>query len=143
MTGGVPGTGYTYLWSDNSSGSSLTNIPAGDYSVTVSDLNGCQVVNEIEVDPLHEVCLEIPEAISPNGDNINDVWNIGQIDLYPDVEIVIYNRWGEKVWKSARGYPKPWDGTSNGKYLPIDSYHYLIELHSGAKPILGNVTIVR
>ena len=141
VTGGVPA--YSYLWSDNSTGNSLTDIPAGKYSVTVSDLNGCSITSSMKVEPLNEICLEIPNAISPNGDLINDVWNIGQIDLYPDVEIVIFNRWGETIWKSARGYPVPWDGRSNGSELPVDSYHYIIDLHDGSKLILGNVTIVR
>ncbi len=141
VTGGVPG--YSFIWSDNSTGNSLTNIPSGEYSVTVSDLNGCSVTSSLEVEPLNESCLVIPNAISPNGDLINDIWNIGQIDLYPNVEIVIFNRWGETIWKSARGYPDPWDGRSNGTELPVDSYHYIIDLHDGSKLIIGNVTIVR
>jgi len=47
------------------------------------------------------------------------------------------------VWKSARGYPNPWDGKSNGSLLPIDSYYYLIDLHNGSKPVTGNITIVK
>jgi gliding motility-associated-like protein len=97
----------------------------------------------MKVDPMNESCLIIPNAISPNGDLINDVWNIGQIELYPNVEIIIYNRWGESIWKSERGYPKPWDGRSNGRDLPVDSYHYIIDLHNGSRVILGNVTVVR
>ena len=38
---------------------------------------------------------------------------------------------------------QPWDGRSKGSLLPIDSYHYIIDLHNGTKPILGTVTIVR
>jgi gliding motility-associated-like protein len=95
------------------------------------------------VDPLNESCLVIPNAISPNGDLINDVWNIDKIELYPQMEVKIFNRWGEPIWRSGRGYPVPWDGTDHGKELPIDSYHYIIDLHNGSKPIIGNVTIVR
>ncbi|MBK8884643.1 MAG: gliding motility-associated C-terminal domain-containing protein [Bacteroidales bacterium] len=143
VTGGVRGTDYTYSWSDNSSSSSLTNIPAGRYSVTVSDLNGCTVTTSMKVEPLNETCLDIPNAISPNGDLINDDWKIGLIELYPNVEITIFNRWGETIWKSAKGYPIPWDGRSDGRNLPVDSYHYIIDLHDGSKLIIGNVTVVR
>jgi gliding motility-associated-like protein len=59
------------------------------------------------------------------------------------MEVKIFNRWGQSVWRSEKGYPRPWDGTSNGSALPIDSYHYIIDLHNGSKPIIGNVTIVR
>jgi gliding motility-associated-like protein len=144
VTGGVVGTDYTYKWSpDGSTGNSLANILPGIYRLTVTDLNNCVISKSIDLKPQQESCLVIPNAISPNGDLINDVWNIGYIELYPNVEIMIFNRWGETLWRSARGYPDPWDGTSNGAALPIDSYHYIIDLHNGRKPIVGNVTIVR
>jgi len=87
--------------------------------------------------------LNIPNAFSPNGDGINDVWNIIGKEFFPGIEVTIYNRWGQVVWKSARGYPVPWDGRSRGKTLPVDSYHYLIELHDGTRSIIGNVTLLR
>jgi large repetitive protein len=92
---------------------------------------------------MNKICLTIPEAISPNKDLINDVWNIENTDLYPQIEITIYNRWGQSVWKSERGYPVPWDGRSRGEELPVDSYHYIIDLHNGSKPIIGAITIIR
>jgi gliding motility-associated-like protein len=143
VTGGVPGTDYLYQWSDNSTNRNLSNIPRGTFRVTVSDLNGCSLKDSVKVEPQNETCLIIPNAISPNGDLINDVWNIGLIELYPLMEVKIFNRWGESIWKSEKGYPRPWDGTSNGYALPIDSYHYIIDLHNGTKPLVGNVTIVR
>lgn len=143
VTGGVPGADYTYRWSDNSSGSNITNIVSGEFKVTVSDLNGCTISDSVRVSPQKETCLDIPNAISPNNDAINDKWNIGLIELYPDIEIKIFNRWGEIVWRSEKGYPQPWDGMSNGKPLPIDSYHYIIDMGNGRRPVIGNVTIVR
>jgi gliding motility-associated-like protein len=65
------------------------------------------------------------------------------VEIYPDVVITILNRWGQSVWRSEQGYPNPWDGRSNGAILPIDSYHYIIDLHNGSKPIVGFVTIVK
>ncbi len=90
-----------------------------------------------------ERLLDIPDAFSPNGDGINDVWNIIGKDAWPDLEVTIYDRWGQLVWKSGTGYPVPWDGKRDGDDMPVDSYHYYIELHDGTKPIIGNVTIVR
>ena len=86
---------------------------------------------------------EIPDAFSPNTDGINDVWNIIGKEFYPDIEVTIFNRWGQEVWKSGRGYPVPWEGKYNGEDLPVDSYHYVIDLHNGMKPIVGTVTIIR
>jgi gliding motility-associated-like protein len=98
---------------------------------------------QVYVNPEQDMRLIIHEAFSPNGDLINDVWYIGNISLYPNMEIMIYNRWGQLVWKSGRGYPQPWDGRSNGADLPVDSYHYVIDLHNGSNPIPGDITIVR
>ena len=143
VTGGVVGTDYTYHWSDGSMGSEISNIVEGKFVVTVTDMNGCTIKDSVRVEPLNETCLIIPNAFSPNGDLINDQWNIGLIELYPEVEIRIFNRWGGTVWRSERGYPHPWDGRSNGSPLPVDSYHYIIDIGRGRKPIVGNVTIVR
>jgi gliding motility-associated-like protein len=143
VTGGVPIPDYNYYWSDNSSGRNLSDISQGFYNVTVSDINGCSVQNSVILNNKNIVCLEIPDAFSPNGDEINDAWNINGIHLYPAAMIIIYNRWGQMLWKSERGYPVPWDGRSRGKDLPIDSYHYVIDLHNGSKPIIGTVTIIR
>ena len=112
----------------------LSNIPEGFYKVIVTDMNGCSIKDSVNVQPMNETCLIIPNAISPNGDLINDVWNIGMKELYPNMEVKIFNRWGEIMWRSERGYPRPWDGKSNGSPLPIDSYHYIIDLHNGSRP---------
>ena len=87
--------------------------------------------------------LKIPNAFSPNGDLINDSWMIGNSGEYPKMEVTIYNRWGQLVWKSGTGYHHPWDGRSKGADLPMDSYHYVIDLHNGSKPVIGSITIVR
>ena len=141
VTGGISGS-YAYLWSDNSTQSVISNIPAGTYRLTVTDMNGCTEEESEQLNAVNYYCLVIPDAISPNHDNINDVWRLGELQLYPDIEVTIYNRWGQLLWQSERGYPFPWDGTSRGVDLPVDSYHYVIELHNGLKPIIGVVTIV-
>jgi len=57
--------------------------------------------------------------------------------------IIVYNRWGQMVFRSGRGYPVPWDGKFRGKDLAVDSYHYFIKLYNGSRPIIGTVTLVR
>jgi gliding motility-associated-like protein len=143
VTGGIVAGDYTYRWSDNSTSSQVTNILKGKYWLIARDDNNCAVKDSLEMEPVNETCLVIPNAISPNDDNINDIWNIGMKELYPQMEVKVFNRWGELLWKSEKGYPNPWDGRSKGTRLPIDSYHYIIELNNGTKPLIGNVTIVR
>jgi gliding motility-associated-like protein len=143
VSGGVIVSDYMYRWSDNSTTQTLSDVLRGYYKVLVTDANNCSKKDSVLMEPLHETCLVIPNAISPNNDNINDVWNIGMIYLYPKVEIKVFNRWGETIWRSEPGYPHPWDGRSNGALLPIDSYYYIIDLHNGSRPISGSITIVR
>jgi gliding motility-associated-like protein len=143
VSGGISGGDYLYRWPDNSTGRILSNIPAGWYALSVTDMNTCTVTDSVRLIGMNEFCLIIPDAISPNRDLINDVWNIENIDLYPNVVITIYNRWGQVLWESDPGYPVPWNGRSRNEELPIDSYHYVIDLHNGYKPIVGVITIVR
>ena len=143
VTGGISNADYTYKWSDFSASNYISNIPSGFYKVTVTDNNGCSAADSLWLNSLNKTCLIIPEAFSPNGDLINDLWIIGNTDLYPKMEIIIYNRWGQSVWKSEIGYPVPWDGRSEGVNLPVDSYHYVIDLHNGLRPVVGSVTIIR
>jgi gliding motility-associated-like protein len=143
VTGGSPGTGYQFKWSDNSTDQNRDNLFPGKYKVLVTDFNGCTATDSVKLEALQEICLEIPNAFSPNGDGINDEWNIGMIYLYPEMEVSIFNRQGQLIWRSERGYPGAWNGRSNGRALPMDSYHYVINLPNGRKPIVGNVTIVR
>ncbi len=143
VTGGVISTDYTYKWSDNSSTQNLPAVAEGDFSVIVTDFNGCTATDSLFVKAINETCLIIHNAISPNGDLINDVWNIENSDLYPEMEVKVINRWGATIWVSEKGYPKPWDGRSGGKVLPIDSYHYMIDVHRGGRIIVGNITIVK
>jgi gliding motility-associated-like protein len=86
--------------------------------------------------------IVIPNVFSPNGDNINDVWNIRALKDYTNCTVEIYNRWGQLVFRSM-GYQQPWDGTYNGKPLPVATYYYLIDLRNGEKPLAGSVTLLR
>jgi gliding motility-associated-like protein len=149
VAGGSPLGIYTFLWSNGETTQDLTGILPGVYTVTVTDYNECTITGSVTVRPMNEICLVIPEAFSPNGDQINDTWDISSYNdnvdlsqLYPNLEIKIFNRWGQKLWESERGYPEPWDGRSNGVKMPIDSYHYTIDLGNGSKLLIGTVTIV-
>lgn len=87
--------------------------------------------------------LFIPEGFSPNGDNINDVFHISGLPTDGQNSLLIFNRWGNKVYSSA-DYDNMWDGTPNaggtlGKNkLPQGTYYYILDMKgSGIKPITG------
>ncbi|MDB4905051.1 MAG: hypothetical protein JWQ63_4332 [Mucilaginibacter sp.] len=84
----------------------------------------------------------IPNAFSPNNDGINDYWNIDALVTYPASSIMVYNRYGQKVYQST-GYAKPWNGTYNGSQLPEATYYYVIDLKNNTPKITGWVFVVR
>jgi len=109
------------------------------YFITYTTELGCEKTDSV----LISVFRELPNTITPDGDGVNDVWNIPEIDNYPDVTVLIYNRWGNEVF-SSQGYQEPWDGTQNGNDLPTGSYFYIIDYGEGSKENLnGSVNIIR
>jgi gliding motility-associated-like protein len=87
--------------------------------------------------------LSIPNVFTPNGDGKNDVWNIDGLDDFPDVTVSVFNRWGDLMFESDKGYTKSWDGTYNGTASPAATYYYIIVLGSGEEGITGTINIIR
>jgi len=84
----------------------------------------------------------IPNAFSPNGDGINDTWEIPLLKTYPNCSVEVYSRYGQLVFKSI-GYSKNWDGTFNNQALPIGTYYYIIKTSPSANPLSGSVLVIR
>ena len=118
-------------------------LSSGDYVATVTDANQCVAIDTAKVGFTHKSCLVIPNAFSPNGDGFNDMWLIEGIELYSEVDMRIFDRWGSRVFYTPNAAGEQWDGTFDGRHLPIDSYHYVINLNNDEPAITGNVTIVR
>ncbi|MCV9927341.1 gliding motility-associated C-terminal domain-containing protein [Flavobacterium sp. LS1R49] len=74
--------------------------------------------------------INVAEAITPNGDGINDTWFISNIESYTNSVVRVFNRWGTEVFM-ARNYRNDWDGhyKNDAKSLPeSSSYYYQIDL---------------
>jgi gliding motility-associated-like protein len=115
------------------------------YTLTVTMADGslgtpCFVTDMVTVTVLK--MPEIPNAFTPNGDGINDTWEIKNLKPYKDAAINIFNRNGQKVYSSI-GYNIPWDGRMNGGNLPVGVYYYIIDPKQGRKQVSGYVTIIR
>ena len=79
---------------------------------------------------------------SPNGDGINDYFVIKGADQY-DVTLMIFDRWGSKVYESSH-YKNDWNGTSkSGEKLPDGTYYYIVNLGPNAKSLVGYIMIHR
>ncbi|TDE42476.1 gliding motility-associated C-terminal domain-containing protein [Flavobacterium rhamnosiphilum] len=84
-------------------------------------------------DGLGDLCdlieVNVAEAMTPNGDGVNDTWVIYNIENHPNSMVRVFNRWGTEVF-SARNYQNDWDGHSknNSQLLPEgSSYYYQID----------------
>jgi gliding motility-associated-like protein len=86
--------------------------------------------------------VTIPNAFSPNGDGINDYWNIDALVTYPESITQVFDRYGRQVFQST-GYASPWDGAYSGKPLPAGTYYYIIDLKNGQPKLSGWVLLVK
>lgn len=88
----------------------------------------------------------VPNVITPNGDGINDYWNIADLlEVFPDNEVVVINRWGDEVFRQKNygsTQSSKWDGFYKGEKLPDGTYYYLIKLNNIDKTVTGPVTII-
>ena len=148
LDGSGSGNGISYLWTPNTSIDS-TQIPVPKvsptvditYTLTVTSADGCINSDLVFVHVLKTPL--IPNAFSPNSDGINETWVIQYLNSYPNVEVSVFNRYGQPVFHSS-GYSKYWDGTYNSKALPAGTYYYVIDRKiEGAKKLTGWVMILR
>ncbi|MBK9176417.1 MAG: gliding motility-associated C-terminal domain-containing protein [Flavobacteriales bacterium] len=141
--------GTNWNWSPTAglSGNGIPNPIANPQQPTAyavsTQLNGCTYTDTVYVEVIQ--LIDPPNTFTPNGDGMNDTWEVPGIADYPGSEVIIYDRWGQKVFNS-NGYREPWDGTNNGRPLSEGTYYYFIQLNEvegRSAPYLGFVSIIR
>ncbi len=74
--------------------------------------------------------IKPPNTITPNGDGKNDRWRIPGIDRFPNAEVSVYDRWGQRIFHSLNyGPDNRWNATSGGQKVPAGTYYYVIQLN--------------
>ncbi|WP_276360655.1 PKD domain-containing protein [Daejeonella sp. H1SJ63] len=149
LKGVASGSNLIYKWTP-SIGLSRDDVPdpiaspAEDitYTLTVTSDQGCVSMDNILIKVLK--VPEVPTAFTPNGDGVNDLWNIKYLDSYVNASVKVFSRYGAIVYYSDKGYSQPWNGQMNGVDLPLGTYYYIVDPRTrGRKPISGAVTILR
>ncbi len=113
-----------------------------EYEICDSDGDCDQAVVNIEV--INDGVLFIPEVFTPNGDGFNDYFVIEGLELYPESLIIIFNRWGNKVFE-ASPYNNDWDGSANfgiipgGNELSEGTYFFIIKTNNEQKELKGSI----
>ncbi len=139
VTSGLPP--YVYSWSNGGSGSSINNVSAGSYSLTVSDSTNCSSTQAFVIGNEESGCVLIaPNVITPNGDGINDALVFDGLESYPGSSLKVFNRWGTVVYESSN-YNNDWEPTDI-----TDGTYYYILVPGGpikADAITSTVTVLK
>ncbi len=142
------GTGLQFLWTPSTYlnntrvlNPSIVN-PKDDigYRLFVTGRGGCATSDSVFVKILK--MPKPPNTFTPNGDGVNEFWEIKYLNDYPNAVVEIYNTAGSIVYRSI-GYPTPWDGKYKGQALPAGTYYYVIDPKNGRSRQAGYVTILR
>jgi gliding motility-associated-like protein len=136
----------TFRWSpplylDNPTVANPTTRPEKTtlYILTTTNEWGCVFTDSTYAQVLQDMVL--PNIFTPNNDKDNDIWELKVFEVFADIEVSIYNRWGELVFFS-KGYKEPFDGTYKGEKLPTGSYVYAIKPAKDIPIIKGGLTIM-
>jgi len=129
--GGTPPYTYDLLSGDQNLGQQTlyADLPVNNYPVYATEAGGCTDTTWISMSVL-ECPKPIPsQVLTPNGDGYNDSWTIANIDLYPNNEVYIFDRWGQRVYhKKKYDNIDGWDGKYVGGNLPVSTYFYVLEV---------------
>ena len=121
-------------------------------TVTVTAyLNGCEVSDELLIHVEYESPIYVPNAFSPNSDNVNDLFQIYAGDRVVNIKsFTVFDRWGEMVYIHKDFVPNEpptgWDGTFHGEPMQPAVYVWFaeVELVDGTTELLeGDVTLIR
>jgi gliding motility-associated-like protein len=120
---------------------SFTIAQSITYTLAVTTEDNCIASDNVLIELLSPI--EPPNVFSPNGDGINDKWYIKNVDLYNNIDVKIFNRYGVLLYE-RKGYnsANAWEGTHSGKPMPVGTYFYIIKDPNG-KFLNGTVTIIR
>ncbi len=118
-------------------------IVTTEYIVTGSNIYGCEDSKTVTVfvDEKVKIPVEASKAFTPNGDGINDIWEIRNIDVFESCPIRIFNRRGQNVYEAGQ-YNNDWNGMMGSKELPEGAYYYILSC-SSSEVHTGNVTLIR
>lgn len=113
------------------------------YVLSVSDTLGCVSSDSVLVEVGR--CIPNYAGFTPNGDGVNDLWEIPCLNLFTN-RVQVFNRWGLQVFEAVN-YDGSWDGTNLGADVPDGTYYYVISVDepqlSEPKIYKGTVSIIR
>jgi gliding motility-associated-like protein len=137
----APGS-YTWSTSDNLSSIYVKPSSSKNYDLTYVDLNGCTIKKSTQVVVDGPCDIMIYSAITPNGDQINDVFTIDNIERFPSNRVVIFNRWGSVVFETTGYNNRNNAWPPKEKKIQPSTYFYVVDLGNGVEKIKGWVELL-
>ncbi|SKB44759.1 gliding motility-associated C-terminal domain-containing protein [Maribacter arcticus] len=132
---------YTFYFNgfDNGTDNTYSIRETGTYEVRVVDENGCEAVASIYMEFID---IEMPNFFTPDGDNMNDSWRPRNAEYFPNLEVLIYDRYGRVVARLSN--IQGWNGTYDGKEVPTGDYWYVVNFNEdNMKEFVGHFTLYR
>jgi gliding motility-associated-like protein len=114
----------SYYWNTGETTENITIYAEGWRIVEMISQAGCYGIDSVYI-LLSSICLDVPNAFTPNGDGLNDYFEAVTICPIKNFRMLIYNRWGEKLFES-NDISHGWDGRKNGKECPGDMYVFVV-----------------
>lgn len=115
------------------------------YTLSAVDSNNCfTVTDEVVVSVCENIIpdIESPNILSINNDGKNDSFIIKKLENYPNTTLIIFNRWGKKIYETS-DYQNDWKGTTNnGTAVKAGVYYYVLSNDTWKEGVKGNLTIV-
>ncbi len=145
LSGAADPLSYPVVWSTSDTARSILVRHPGTFWARATG-NGCAATDSVIV--AKDCYLDMPNSFTPNGDGINEYFWPRQ-ELSQGIvafRMMVYNRWGQKVWETTRPDGRGWEGRFNGEAQPTDVYIYQVEaeLKNGFRErYQGNVTLLR
>lgn len=131
ISGGQSPYGYSLYTSSGDLGEQelYSQVPISSYPLVIEDNNGCVDTFWVVMDAYQCPPPTPIAAFTPNEDGYNDYWYISNIEFYPDNEVFIYDRWGQRVYHK-KGYTNtdPWDAKYIGSDMPVSTYYYILKI---------------
>lgn len=121
VSGGNPPYEYSLDNTNWQTSNVFNNLKRGLQTVYVRDTNKCTPI-EYEFLIFNQI-----NAITPNGDGVNDVLDYSDLRVKKDVKILIFDRYGKQIYSNEKQTNYIWDGTENGRTIPSGTYWYILE----------------
>ena len=144
-SGGIPPFGYSIDGTAFQSSATFGSLAAGPYTFTLKDAaSATSTISVTITEPAFEIAnIKAMNNFTPNGDGVNDKWEIENVTTLPEHTLTIFDRGGRLLLK-VKNYQNDWDGTINGSALAEGTYYYAFAFDTPGLGIKkGFITLIK